>query len=139
MSGQVNVYVCCLFMFGIYSFQMATLGYTFPVLNVVAKSKLGVDPSCSRLQACWDVKNIKLTRSDFVKSFTAITPLVFLTKGSEAAVPSIAEYEIGSGTVIKKEEQFRIPTFTKPTDKGSALKALDETQNMLSSFQVVDS
>ncbi len=86
-----------------------------------------------------DIGNRKLSRTDFLRVILAIPSVIYTTKYASAAVPSISEYDIGSGTVIKKDDVFRVPVFTQPVDKASTLKSLEETLNMLSSFQVQSS
>lgn len=83
-----------------------------------------------------DTKKV-MTRSYFLKTLPAIIPVIMVPKYTKAAVPSIAEYSIGSGAILKKDEIFQAPVFTKPIDKASTIKALDETQTMLSTFQVL--
>ncbi len=65
--------------------------------------------------------------------------LILPIKPTIAAIPSLSDYNVGSGTVIKKTENSAPPeklSFTAPVDSQSTLKALEETKTMLSKFEV---
>ena len=63
---------------------------------------------------------------------------IFHNDRAMGAVPSLSEYNVGSGTVVKPKDQPASEKliFTDPVDGQSTLKALDETQAMLDKFKV---
>ena len=82
---------------------------------------------------------MELSRIDFVKVLAAAGgTMLFPLQAAIAAVPSLEEYNVGSGSFIKKNEQptYTRRTFTAPADSASVLKALEETKEMLNSFGV---
>jgi hypothetical protein len=82
----------------------------------------------------------EFSRTEFLKVLVAGGSATLLPfKAATAAVPSVEEYNVGSGSFIKRSEQpasYKRRTFTAPVDSTSALKALDETKDMLNSFGV---
>jgi len=80
---------------------------------------------------------MEFSRTEFVKVLAAgCGAALFPFQAATAAVPSVEEYNVGSGTLIKKNEQptYQRPAFTAPADSASVLKALEETKGMLNSF-----
>ena len=84
------------------------------------------------------VSDLSFSRAQFVNTLLAGSASLLPCVAAMAAVPSLSEYNVGSGTQLKRNDKPAAPklTFTTPDDNVSALKAIDETLAMLKNFEV---